>query len=620
VDNNIVWGGCYNAGLDRWDLRNKHNRSVRVWPKSPMGSPAALLKYRFNWTFPIAISPHDHNKVYVGSQVVHQTTDGGHSWTEISPDLSQNDPERLQDSGGLTRDNLGVEYGDLVFAIAESPVQEGLIWAGTNDGQVQVTRDGGANWTNVTANITGMPPLMTVSNIEPSRYDAGTCYISVDGHQVNNREPWIFKTSDFGQSWKLISSGIPKSVLSYTHCVREDPKRKGLLYAGTENALYVSFDDGGKWLPLQSNMPHAPVHWMVVQENFNDLVVATYGRGIWIMDDITPLQQVNDEVLASDAHLFKPRPAYRLRTTTRIQNYPADQCQGQNPEYGASLTYYLKEESGDPVWITIEDGSGQEVRKFKGTQTAGINRVHWDLRHEPPDSARLRVKPPGNPNVWSSHRFQDETRKGYMPLISWGIGSGLRGPLTVPGNYTVKVMIGDKELSQALEVLKDPNSDGTLADINAQVERALAIRDDLNTVVSSVNRIEWVRKQLHDLIEVLEGADGDGALLEAARALDEKFVAVESHYFQPILAEGDLKSFRAPNRLYSQLAILAGDVASGSADFPPTTQQIAVHEELQAELSAAQSELSKLIAEEIPAFNEMVNTRGIQKIVVKPTE
>jgi hypothetical protein len=465
-----------------------------------------------------------------------------------------------------------------------------------------------------------MPTLMTVSNVEPSRYDAGTCYISVDGHQVNNRDPWILKTTDFGQTWKNIGSGIPKSVLSYTHCVREDPKRKGLLYAGTENALYVSFDDGGKWIPLQSNMPHAPVHWMVVQENFNDLVVATYGRGIWIMDDITPLQQVNNEALSSEAHLFSPRPAYRLRNTTRIQSYPADQCSGQNPRYGASLTYYLKEASEDPVWITIEDGSGKAVRRFKGTQTAGINRVHWDLRHEPPKSAQLRVKPPGNPNVWHSDRFKDDTRKGYMPLISWGIGSGLSGPLAVPGNYTVKVKVGAVEMSQPLEVTKDPNSDGTLADINVQVETALAIRDDINTVVDSVNRIEWIRKQLHDLMEVLEAKESDAALLEAAKALDAKFVAVESHYFQPILAEGDLKSFRAPNKLYSQLAILAGDVANGSADFPPTTQQVAVHQELQTELATAQSELNKLIAEEIPAFNEMVNSKGVQKIVVKPTE
>jgi photosystem II stability/assembly factor-like uncharacterized protein len=620
VDNNIVWGGCYNAGLDVWNLKTRHNRSVRVWPKSPMGSPAGLLKYRFNWTFPIAISPHDHNKVYVGSQVVHQTTDGGQSWTDISPDLSLNDVEHLQDSGGLTRDNLGVEYGDLVFAIAESPLEAGLIWAGTNDGQVQVTRDGGQNWTNVTENISGMPALMTVSNIDPSRYDAGTCYIAVDGHQVNNRDPWIYKTTDYGQTWKLLSDGIPKSVLSYTHCVREDPKRKGLLYAGTENALYISFNDGADWVPFNNNMPHAPVHWMVVQEHFNDLVVATYGRGFWIMDDVTPLQQLNDDVLAADVHLFDPRPAYRFRTQTRIQDYPNDQCTGQSPRYGASINYRLSSPPEGDVQIAIEDSTGKTIRTFKGTKNAGINRVYWDLRHEPPKEARLRVKPPGNPNVWYSDRFKEYTRQGYIPLISWGIGSGLSGPLAVPGTYTVKLTVGEKVLSASVEVRKDPSSEGTLEDIRKQVATALSIEADMNTVVDSVNRIEWIRKQIHDLIDVMEAQSGDESLIAAAKELDEKIVAVESHYFQPILAEGDLKSFRAPNQLYSQLAILEGDVANDSADFPPTTQMLAVHEELQGELKAAEDQLQGLLSSDIPAFNDLIGSKGISTIVMQPTE
>ncbi len=244
---------------------------VDVWPKNPQNSRALDLKYRFNWTFPIVISPHDNNKVYVTSQVVHMTTDGGRSWRDISPDLSLANEEHLLDSGGLTFDNLGVEYGDLIFAFAESPLEAGLLWAGTNDGQVQVSRDGGANWTNVTGNIEGMPPMGTVSNIHASSYDAGTAYFSMDYHQMNGRDPHIYKTEDYGQSWKFISGDIPKSVFSYVHCVREDPKRKGLLYAGTENAAYVSFNDGAKWMPLQNNLPHAPVHWLEVQDNFNDL-------------------------------------------------------------------------------------------------------------------------------------------------------------------------------------------------------------------------------------------------------------------------------------------------------------------------------------------------------------
>ena len=615
-DNNIIWGGCYNAGLDRFDLRTGHNRSVRVWPKSPMGSPAGLLKYRFNWTFPLAISPHDHNKVYVGSQYVHQTTDGGQSWKVISPDLSTNTKNLLGDSGGLTMDNLGVEYGCIVFAIAESPLEEGLIWAGTNDGQVQVTRDGGANWTNVTHNIQKLPPLGTVSNIEPSRYDAGTCYITVDLHQVNNRDPFVYKTTNYGKSWKLISSDIPKGVLSYAHCVREDPVRKGLLYLGTENAIYVSFNDGGNWIPLQTNMPHAPVHWMTIQEHFNDLVIATYGRGFWIMDDITPLQQITTQVLKSDVHLFAPRQAYRFQSAKGIQSYPNDQCAGQNPPYGASINYYLKSAPKGDIKITILDENGKLVRTLGGRSQPGINRAWWDLRHEGPEQPRLRTKPPGNPNVWEEKRFRRYTQEGWMPLMSWGIRGGLVGPLAVPGTYTVKLAVGGQEFVQRLTVNKDPHSTGNEADIQAQVTRVLEIRDNINTVVDSINQIEWIRKQIHDLIELLKENKSDYSVLTAARKLDNKIVNVEGKYFQKILAEGDLKSFRAPVKLYSQLALLAGDIA-GSADFPPTDQQIEVHDELKKELAAAQEQLNELISKDIDAFNTLLKEKNIPSIITK---
>lgn len=619
VDNNIVWGGCYNAGLDRFDLRTRHNRSVRVWPKSPMGWPAGDLKYRFNWTFPIALSPHDHNKVYVGSQHVHQTTDGGHSWTVISPDLSTNDQSKMRDSGGLTVDNLGVEYGCIVFAIAESPLKEGLIWAGTNDGQVQVTRDGGANWTNVTRNIPNLPPWGTVSNIEPSRHDEGICYITVDFHQVNNRDPYVYKTTNFGKSWKSISSDIPRSVFSYAHCVREDPVRKGLLYLGTENAVYVSFNDGTNWVPLQTNLPHAPVHWLVIQEHFNDLAVATYGRGIWIMDDITPLQQLTPQVLKSDIHLFAPRPAYRFRNVTRSQSCPNDQCMGRNPPYGASINYYLKSAPKGDVNITILDENDHVIKKLRGFKKPGINRVWWNLRHEGPGQPRLRTRPPGNPLVWEEKRFKRYTREGWMPLISWGIRGGLVGPLAVPGTYTVKLIIEGQEFIQKLIVEKDPNTSGNMADIQAQVKMALEIRDNINTVVDSINRIEWIRKQIHDLIKILKEDKSIVQVINAAQKLDEKIAGIEGSFFQKILAEGDLKSFRAPVKLYSQLALLAGDVAGMSADFPPTTQQVKVHEELKKELVAALDRLNELIEKDLAAFNIMLKENGILRIIMNKT-
>jgi hypothetical protein len=625
VDNNIVWGGCFNAGLDRFDLRTGHSRSVRVWPKAPQGSPAALLKYRFNWNFPIAISPHDHNRVYVGSQHVHQTTDGGHSWKVISPDLSTNDASRMQDSGGLTIDNLGVEYGCVVFAIAESPLEDGVIWAGTNDGLVHVTRDGGTRWTNVTSNIPNLPPWGTVSNIEPSRHDNGTCYITVDFHQVNNRDPYVYRTKDYGKSWESISSDIPRSVFSYAHCVREDPLRKGMLYLGTENALYVSLNYGASWIPVQSNLPHAPVHWMTIQEHFNDLVVATYGRGFWILDDITPIQQLTPQVLGSDVHLFAPRHAYRFRSKTFNQFCPNDQCVGQNPPYGASINYYLKSAPKGDVEITILDEIGEKVRTLRGTKLAGINRVWWDLRHEPAQQPKLRTRPPGNPHVWDEKRFKEFTRQGWMPVISWGIGGGLVGPLALPGIYTVKLVVDGNEFSQKLTVKKDPNSAGSEEDIRYQFVMALEIRDNINTVAESINRIEWIRKQIYDLREILKRDDRLAEVVTAADQLDEKLIEVEGYYFQGILAEGDLKSYRGPVKLYSQLATLAddvagesiGDVGGGSGDFPPTTQKIEVHEELKIELANAQKMLNELIDKDIPAFNRLLKEANIPRIVTR---
>ncbi|HEX7938389.1 MAG TPA: glycosyl hydrolase, partial [Gemmatimonadaceae bacterium] len=343
VNNDLIWSSASGFGsvggiVSRYDVKSHITTYAEVWPLSTIGWAADSLKYRFTWTFPLTISPFDHNRVYVGSQYVMVTQDGGRSWQEISPDLTRNDKSRQIRSGGLTPDNIGVEYAGVVFAIAESKVTKGLIWAGTNDGQVQLTRDNGATWTNLTKNIPGLLDWGTISNIEPSKYDAGTAYLTVDGHQVNNRDPWIYRTTDYGKTWTLIVNGIPKSPLSYAHVVREDPVRKGMLYAGTENGLYVSWDDGANWQPLQNNLPHAPVYWITVQERFNDLVVATYGRGFWILDDITSLRTL-PEVVSRETHLFAPRSAYRFRTTESRWAAGEDPTAGDDPPYGASLNY-----------------------------------------------------------------------------------------------------------------------------------------------------------------------------------------------------------------------------------------------------------------------------------------
>jgi len=606
VDPDIVWGGSYNAQLERANYKTGHTNTVHVWPESIYGSHASAVKYRFNWTFPIHISPHDHNKVYVGSQYVHMTTDGGRSWSVISPDLSTNDESRMGPSGGLTRDNLAVEYGCVVFAIAESPLEEGCIWAGTNDGLVHVTRDGGKTWTNVTGNIPDLPPWGTVSNIEPSRYEAGTAYITVDFHQMNNRDPFVYKTTDYGRTWKSLSAGIPRSVFSYCHWVHEDPVRKGLLYLGTENAIYVSFDDGKRWLPLQQNLPHAPVHHMVVQQEFNDLVVGTYGRGFWIMDDISPLQQLTDEVLRSDVHLFKPRHTYRLHSITG----------GPSVNPRAFIDYYLKEKPEGPVSITILDSQGRVVDTLRGTNRPGINRVRWNLRHPGARPTKLRTKPPGNPHVVEEKRFMNTwIREGWYPLLSWGSFAGFRGFLVAPGTYTVKLSIGGKEWTRTLEVRKDPHSEGTIEDIQEQVRMQMEVRENLNTVSDMISQIEWMRKQCCDLKDVLKQGGDAEEVLAAIDAFDKKLRSVEDELFQPITAEGDTKSFRYPQKLYFKLAVFAGDLAN-SVDFAPNKQQREVHELLSRRVAEQKARFEAIIQEELPAFNNMLKEKDLAGIVL----
>jgi photosystem II stability/assembly factor-like uncharacterized protein len=646
VDPNIVWGGCYAGVLERFDARTGMTRTVSIWPERTMGANAGQVKLRMNWTFPIAISPHDHNTVYAGSQYVHATSDGGQTWKAISPDLTTSDKSMMGDSGGLTVDNLSVEYAGVVYSIAESPKEKGVIWAGTNDGLVQVTRDGGAHWDNVTKNMPGLPPKGTVDSVDPSPHDGGTCYVSVDFHQVDNRDPYIYKTTDYGKTWKSIASNIPKSPLSYVHVVREDPFRRGMLYAGTENALYVSFDDGGRWEPLQSKLPHAPVYWLTVQPHFHDLVVGTYGRGFYILDDVTPLEQLTDAVRSSGVQLFEPRPAYRFRSVARPNLAPSGGASGKNPPYGALINYWLKEpvkkaaeeeaEEGEaankpgetakknPVEITIRDSSGQKVRTLKGTNITGINRVVWDLRCEPTEEVRLRTTPKGNPHIWEERRFLGKDHRG---VFYYGIDSPKKGPLVAPGTYSVQLTVDGQEFSQKLVVRKDPNSGVTDADVDASAKFSLAVYKDINTAARMINQIEWTRKQLQDFKSMLAAEKKNETEVAPVNTLAGQVEAVEEELLQPTLAEADMKSFRGPLQLYLKLVWLqaesgtgGGDV-SGNADFAPTQPEREVYDLLAGRLAEARKRFDELYGKTIPSFNESMRAKGyVQLMTVSEPE
>ena len=602
-DNNIIWSTGHPGGaLDLYDLRTGHKRKVGVWPDTTWGWADKDLKYRFFRTFPLVISPHDHNTVYIGSQYVHMTTDGGHSWKIISPDLSTNDKSRQQVMDSLTTMNSGNEDGT-IFALAESPLQEGVIWAGTNDGLVQITRDGGANWNNVTTNIPNLPPWGIVSNIEASRYDPGTSYITVNLHEENIRNPYVYKTSNYGQSWKSLSSTLPKSDTFSINArfIREDPVRKGLLYLGTEYALFVSFDDGANWLSLHTNLPHTAVHGVVVQEHFNDLVVGTHGRGFWILDDITPLQQLTPEVLESNVHLFNLRPAYRFHTIEPPVVQQGDPSVGENPPYGASINYYLKTEGAAEVTISIVDEKGQTIRTLDGSMDRGINRVWWDLRYELTEEPRLRTSPLIAPWV----KLGPE---GLRPFP--GREGGRTAIMAPPGKYTVSLSVDGKEISRNLLVKKDPHTAGSEADILAQTRLLIEVRDDINSVVRMINQSESIRKQIYDLKDVLKDDDSAESTFVAAKKLDQKIISVEENFYEmKATGRGQDTNFREPSKFLTRLLNFIGRVTS--ADFPPTTQLIELYEELRNLHEAYLNQFNELLNKDLPAFNNLLKEKNI---------
>jgi hypothetical protein len=455
---------------------------------------------------------------------------------------------------------------------------------------------------------------------------------------MNNRDPFVYKTADYGKTWTAITSGIPHSMLSYAHCIREDPVRKGLLYLGTENALYVSFDDGKNWQPLQSSLPHAPVYWIAVQERFHDLALATYGRGFWILDDLTPLQQLTQEVLSANAHLFAPRDSYRFRPVSQPAAVSYDPTAGHNPPYGAAINFYLKSKLGekDKAKLTVSDASGKVVREVEcrapraeGARPAagpggpggggggeggpggrpceakpGINRYWWDLRFEQSTEIKLRNSPLYAPDVTVGP-------EGWRPTPSIGRLSLLAPPAT----YTVTLTLGGEKFSQRLNVLKDPHSSGTEGDIQTQTKLLTALRDEMNTIAESVNQTESIRAQIANLEKVLGTDDASKTVRKAAEELADKLAENEGKVLQLKATGRGQDDVRWPPMLLQKISYLAGEV--GSSDFPPTTQQVAVQEELKQQAEKYLQEYQQVVGKDVAAFNGMLKEKDIPNIIAK---
>ncbi len=590
TDPNVVWASCYANEVTRYDHRTKRARSVSPWIHT-LDSPPNKLKYRCHWTPPLAIDPFDHNSVYYGCQVVFKTSNGGQSWTAISPDLSTNDPTRIVSSGGLVEDNLGQFYGEVVFAIAPSEIQRGLIWAGTNDGQIWTTKDGGGNWTNVSKNIAGLPAWGTVRKIEPSHFDPATAYVAIDFHMMDNRKPYIFKTTDFGATWTNVTGDLPAaSPLDYVMAVAENPNRKGMLFAGTGHNFFYSLDDGSHWTQFNEGLPHTAVSWIIVPKKWHDVVVSTYGRGVFILKDIAPLEQMG-QMADADVMLYPPHPGYRQARSGR-----------------ADITFALKTASQRPARVEILDSANKVVRTIQAPTRAGYNRATWDLRYDPPRVVALRTPAPDNARIFEEPRFRNRTTR---PITHWGIqGAQTSGPLALPGKYTVRLSVNGKTESQSLTVLKDADIKTTDADLVASVQAQVRVRDDLNATADMVNKLEVMRKQILDQ-KAANAAKPD--VVSALSDLDKRMLAVELQLVSHSDLNSDDKYYVEPFKIYMSLIWLngtvgngAGDVAGG-ADFAPTESALEWLGTIEKDLDAAKTSYKKLVEGDLDEFNKQWN-------------
>ena len=580
-DNNIVWSGCYDGGLEVYNVKTGHARNVRVWPEAAYGWAPKDLKYRWHWTFPIHISEHKKNTVYVGSQYVHRSSNQGQSWEIISPDLTLNLKSHQESSGGIAIDNLMTFDGSVLFAITESSIEKDLIWAGSNDGQVHITRNGGKTWKNVTDNI-DMPPWGTISNIETSKFKKGKAYISVDLHQMADFDPYIFVTENYGKSWKKITNGIPKSYSSFVHVIKEDYYDSSVLFAGTDNGLYYSVNDGNNWNRLKNNLPPAPVYWISLQKRFDDMVVGTYGRGIYIMDDISPIRELAKKDLSMD-QLLPTQSAYRFQMLQAMKSDGSSLINGRNPSYGANIDFYLSDENKKSIFIEIKNKDLEVVRTLNVKKfTKGVNRIMWDLRYEPTTVPKLRVDPDGVD--WVKYNSD-----GWRPLRTWDldVNAGKLGPLAVPGQYSVTLKIDGKEYSNKFEVLKDPNTIGTLTDINDQFQFLFTLRNTINETVDLINKIENIRFDLQN-----------NERSSRSKKLERELYRIESNLFDTKLTGAREDAFRNPNKIYGRLAALGSDLTRFGSDFKPTDQQVEVYNVLSNRLIEQKKDFDKVMKNE----------------------
>jgi photosystem II stability/assembly factor-like uncharacterized protein len=588
----IVYGTNENL-IGRFNKQDMQTQVISPWPIDASGHAAKDLEHRFNWTSPLAISPFDADTLYYGMERLYKTTDDGMSWNAISPDLTRNDKSKQEASGGpITKDITSVEYYDTIFAVTESPLTKGMIWVGTDDGLIQLTRDGGASWTNVTPR--DMPAWSTISMIEPSRYDANTAYVALDRHKLDDIKPYVFMTEDGGKTWRRIDAGLPEG--SFVHVVREDSVMRGLLYAATETGVFVSFDSGAHWQSLQLNLPRSPVHDLVVKDD--DLVIATHGRSFWILDDITPLRQIQPATAASSVYLYKPAVGTRLYYSDQVDTRPPS---GENPPPGILIDYYLRSGPTGPLTLNIVDSSGNVVRHLTSEKPQQAEQPpEWPDQVHP--ATTLPAAPGMNRFVWNL-RYDDPVQ---IPDAFYA-GLPPRGPLVVPGNYTLELKYNSETHTAPLTIRADPRVKQSLAGLQQKFALSMEVYHDQDALHRAVNDIRAFKGDVAAAVKEAGTKPRAAAFAAEGNSLVRQASKIEGILMQ-VNIKGSEANLNYPGRLNEQIYSFAGLL--DDADTAPNAQEIETYSGLHTQLEAQLADWAKLKRSKISAFCTHVHAAG----------
>lgn len=611
----VTYGGCYMGSFSRYDHRTRQERDISVGLRNFDGWGAKDVPHRFQWTFPVLLSPHDPKTLYVTSQHVWRSTTEGASWERISPDLTTADPATLQRTGGPIHGEMtGAEWYATIYAFMESPRQKGVLWAGSDDGKIHVSRDNGATWQNVTP--PGYGRLTRTAHIDPSPHDAAVAYVAANRYQQDDFSPMLWKTADYGRTWTKIVRGLPANAFS--RVVREDVVRRGLLYSGSELGVHVSFDDGANWEPLQLNLPRVSVRDLKVHGT--DLIAATHGRAFWVIDDLSPLRQLADSVTSRRAHLFQPATAIRWRGGPRGMN-----TAGSNPHGGAYIDYWFRDKPTDKVTLEFVDGTGKVLRSFDSTSAKpdtskatsdsaarALDASRADSLAYMPGTAKLPLRAGANRFAWNLQL--EDAKKLDNTVIDEG---HLGGPMVPPGTYTARLIVGRDTLTRRFEVVADPRIANitSTTDLQAQYAAALRVRDRINEIVENTQRTEDIQEQLDARVAQTKGQAYARRVDSTARALRARFEVVRDSLYE-IACHVDQCTLDQPVRLYNWFITLNAQVQQG--DFAPTKQHGEIYDELNGKLQVQLRRLQQLEAEDLAAFNRLLQELGVAGVFVPP--